>query len=81
MILNFKNIEELASKIASIVPDRLDFDRTEFKENLRPLIESCFKKMQLVTREEFEIQRAVLTRTREKVEELEKKLREISEAN
>jgi BMFP domain-containing protein YqiC len=43
----------------------------DFKTNLRPLLESALSRLDLVTREEFEVQQAVLARTREKVERLE----------
>ncbi len=43
----------------------------DFKSNLRPVLESALNRLDLVTREEFEVQQAVLVRTREKVERLE----------
>ena len=46
---------------------------------LRSIIESTLKRMNLVTREEFDAQKAVLTRTREKLEALEQHVAEIEE--
>lgn len=49
----------------------------ELEKNLRALANSAFSKMDLVSREEFDAQTAVLHRTREKLEQLETKLAEL----
>ena len=49
----------------------------DLDKNLRALISTAFAKMDLVTREEFDIQKAVLSRTREKLSELETRLVEL----
>ena len=49
----------------------------DFEHNIRALLQSTFTKMELVSREEFDVQTEVLKRTRQKLEELEKKLSEI----
>lgn len=46
----------------------------DLDKNLRALMSGAFAKMDLVTREEFDIQKAVLTRAREKIAELERQL-------
>ena len=50
---------------------------SEFQQKMRTAAQSAFDKLDLVTRDEFDAQRAVLTRTREKLEELEKQLAEL----
>jgi len=45
--------------------------RTEVKENIKLVLESSFARMNLVTREEFDAQAALLRRTREKLDKLE----------
>ncbi len=47
------------------------------RENLRAAANSAFEKMDLVSSEEFEVQRRVLLRTREKLEQLEKQVDEL----
>jgi len=47
-------------------------------EQLRGLLQSTLTKMNLVTREEFDVQSAVLQRTREKLEELEKQVEQLT---
>ena len=49
----------------------------DLEKNLRALLQSAFSRLDLVTREEFDVQREVLARTRVKLAELEAKLAEI----
>ncbi len=51
--------------------------REDLEANFRGVLRSGISKLDLVTREEFEVQEAVLARTREKLERLEAKLEEI----
>jgi len=49
----------------------------DIEKNLRALLQSAFSRLDLVTREEFDVQREVLARTRAKLVELEAKLAEL----
>ena len=49
----------------------------DIEKNLRVLLQSAFSRLDLVTREEFDVQREVLVRTRAKLQELEAKLAEL----
>lgn len=49
----------------------------DLEKNLRALLQSAFARFDLVAREEFDVQREVLARTRAKLEELEAKLAEL----
>jgi BMFP domain-containing protein YqiC len=51
----------------------------DIEKNLRALMSSTFARLDLVTREEFDIQQEVLRRTREKLEALEAKLAELEQ--
>jgi BMFP domain-containing protein YqiC len=70
------SIEDLARKLAEAVPEGLRSMRKDLEENFRSVLQAGLGKLDLVTREEFEVQEAVLARTREKLEELEKRLEE-----
>ena len=70
-------IDQLASKLAAAVPDDLRTLRTDMENNFRTLLQTTLGKLELVTREEFEVQRKVLERTREKLERLEQALAEL----
>ncbi len=64
--------DDLAKKLAGFVPPSLQNLQADIEKNMRSGLESGLHKMNLVTREEFDIQTAVLLRTREKLEVLEK---------
>ena len=68
------SIENLAKKLAESVPEGLRSMRDDLETNFRGVLQSRISKLDLVTREEFEVQEAVLARTREKLERLEAKL-------
>lgn len=72
-------IEDLTAKIESLLPQDLKSMGQEFQSNLKTVLTAGLKKADLVTREEFEVQKAVLAKTRAKLEALEQKLTEISE--
>ena len=67
-------LKNIKKKITENLPDDLDAIKGDLQQNIQSLIESQIKSLDLVTREEFEIQEQVLKRTREKLEELEKQL-------
>ena len=73
-MLNNEKLSELSNKIKEIVKDS---PLPDIEKNIDALLKSMFTKMELVTREEFDVQTEVLKRTRQKLEELEKKLSEI----
>ena len=73
-MLNNEKLSEISNKIREIVKDS---PLPEIEKNIDALLKSMFTKMELVTREEFDVQTEVLKRTRQKLEELEKKLSEI----
>jgi BMFP domain-containing protein YqiC len=65
-------IDDLAKKLAGFLPPSLKNLQDDIEKNMRGGLESGLRKMNVVTREEFDIQTAVLLRTREKLEALEK---------
>ncbi len=73
-MLNSQKGREISNKIREIVKDS---PLPDIEKNNDALLKSMFTKMELVTREEFDVQTEVLKRTRQKLEELEKKLSEI----
>ncbi len=78
--MNKTPIEELVKKLADSVPDGLRTMRSDLEDGFRSVLQSGLGKLDLVTREEFEVQEAVLQRTREKLEALEKRLSELEDA-
>jgi BMFP domain-containing protein YqiC len=73
-----KNIlDELAGKLADAVPAEVQGLRGDIEDNFRGLLQTGLDKLNLVTREEFDVQRKVLARTRAKLEQLETELEEL----
>ncbi len=70
------SIENLVKKLVDAVPEGLRSMRAELEQNFRSVLRTGLGKLDLVTREEFEVQEAVLARTRETLEALEKRLAE-----
>ena len=73
-MINKEQIDELAGKLAALVPEDIQVLRGDLEQNFRGLIATGLDKMDLVTREEFEVQTKVLARTRAKLEQLEQEL-------
>lgn len=64
--------DRLSKKLVKALPAGVKAACEDVEKNFRTILQSAFAKMDLVTREEFDAQVAVLARTRKKVEELEK---------
>lgn len=71
------NLDELARQLAQSVPQNLRILGEDLERNFRALLKSGLERMELVSREEFDVQRAVLERTREKLEAIEARLAEL----
>ena len=74
-----QSIEDLARKLAESVPDSLRAIGEDLEEGFRSVLRNGLDKLDLVTREEFEVQEAVLAKTRAKLEALEARLKELEE--
>ena len=75
-----ESIDQLARTLAENVPESLRAVRDDLESNFRAVLKSGIQRMDLVTREEFEIQQSVLRRTRETLAALEKRLAELEAA-
>lgn len=71
-MIDLNPIDELARRLSSLVPPGLRESREELQQTFKAALQSGLGKLDLVTREEFDVQRAVLLRTREKLDALEK---------
>ena len=72
-----KTLDELASRLAGSLPGGMQLLHDDLKRNLRANLEAGLAKLDLVTREEFDVQSAVLARTREKLTRLERQVEEL----
>ena len=76
-MIDLKSIDELARRVSELVPPGMKEAGAEFEQNLKATLQAGLAKLDLVTREEFEVQRAVLLRTREKLDALERTISEL----
>ncbi len=77
---NRSTLDEMARQLADSVPDNLKSMGEDLERNFKSLLQSAMGRMDLVTREEFDVQLAVLARTREKLEALETRLAELEDS-
>lgn len=73
-MLDPKLLDDIARRLSASVPATARAVQDDLEKNLRAATQSVFSKLDLVTREEFDVQRKVLARTRERLEQLEKQL-------
>ncbi len=78
-MINLKSIDDLARRLSDLVPPGLSAARDDLEKNFRAALQSSLTRLDLVTREEFDVQRAVLLRSREKLEHLESLLAALEE--
>jgi len=76
---NYTFFESLAKQLFEILPTNLCELPTGLERQFYAILKSAFEKMDLVTTEEFSIQTRVLTRTRNRLEQLEKELSDLKE--
>jgi BMFP domain-containing protein YqiC len=74
------SLDELARQLAESVPQNLRVLGQDLERNFKSMLQSGLERMELVTREEFDLQRAVLDRTRAKLETMEARLAELEKA-
>lgn len=76
LMINAKYLDEISNKISALLRDS---PAADIEKNVRALLQGMFTRLELVSREEFDIQREVLQRTREQLRQLEQKLAELEQ--
>lgn len=72
-----KHIDDLARRLGELLPPGLRESGEELQAGFRGVLQAGLARLDLVTREEFDVQRAVLLRTREKLHELERAVEQL----
>lgn len=75
-----KALDDLARKLAESVPGPLKQVQSDLEKNFHAVLQTALDKMNLVTREEFDVQAGVLARTRAKLEALEARFADLEGA-
>jgi len=78
-VIDPKIIDEMVNKLSGLIPQGARDVQQDIKKNVKAVLQNKFSKLDLVTREEFDTQTAVLQRTREKLEILEKQVAELEQ--
>jgi len=63
-------IDELLAKITTVLPEDMQGLKEDTCKNMRLVLQSVFEKMDLVTREDFEVQKRILSRAQEQIQQL-----------
>jgi BMFP domain-containing protein YqiC len=74
MTFDPKSLDDLARRLADAVPPGLAALKKDLEQNFKAVLQSGLTKLDLVTRQEFDIQSGVLRRSRERLEELEARI-------
>ena len=72
-----KQFDDLAKKLFATLPPSLQNIEKDIQQKFKEILQATFSKMDLVTREEFDVQTKVLARTRDKLEHLQKQVDEL----
>ncbi len=87
-MINAKKIEEIAKQVSESIPPGVKNMATDLEDKTKVILQRKLAQLDVVTREEFDVQTQVLIKTREKavaleakVAELEEKLAQLLEAN
>ena len=78
-MIDSQQINSMADKISSLLPPGFDKIKDDIEGKVRDVLMQQLSKLELVTREEFDIQSKVLARTRAKLDALEKRIEELSQ--
>lgn len=76
-MINAKKIEEIAQQVSDAIPSGLKNVAHDFEEKTKAVLQRKLAELDVVTREEFDVQTQVLIKTRAKLTEIETKLAEI----
>ncbi len=74
-----KSFDNIADRIAQVIPPGFSQFKDDMEKNGHALFQSALSKLDLVSREEFEVQKAVLAKTRSRLEDLEKRVAELEQ--
>lgn len=78
-MIDAKIIDDLADKMSQIIPPEMKNMHEQMRQQFKQLLQAQLAKMELVTREEFDIQTRVLQKTRQKLSELEQQVAELEQ--
>lgn len=75
-----KSLDDIANRLANAIPPGLSNLKDDLEKSFHAILQGALAKLDLVTREEFEVQKLVLAKTRSKLEDLEKRVAETEQS-
>lgn len=72
-----KQFDDIANKLFAALPTSLQNFEKEIQQKFKEVLQSTFNRMDLITRDEFDVQSKVLARTREKLDHLQAQVDEL----
>lgn len=78
-MINPAMIAKIGQQIASLMPEQAKATQQEVERNIDAILQAAFARLELVTRDEFDAQKAVLAHTREKLEQLEAQVAQLEQ--
>ena len=76
-MINAKKIEDIAKQVTDAIPPGLKNIANDFEEKTKTVLQRKLSQLDVVSREEFDVQTQVLLKTREKLSQLEAKIAEL----
>jgi ubiquinone biosynthesis accessory factor UbiK len=80
-MLKPEKLDNLVKQFQAFLPEDMRQTKHDVEKNIKAMMKASFQKMDLVTREEFEIQSALLVKTRCLLDELEEKVKQMEKGN
>ncbi len=74
------NLNDLARKLSQALPNDLQLLKGDIEKTFQAILQASFSRMNLVSREEFDVQKSVLLKTRQQLERLEARIEELEKA-
>jgi hypothetical protein len=78
-MINAKKIEDIAKQVTDAIPPSLKNIASDFEEKTKSILQKKLSQLDIVTREEFDVQTQVLLKTREKLAQLEEKVAKLEQ--
>ncbi|MBI3188058.1 MAG: accessory factor UbiK family protein [Gammaproteobacteria bacterium] len=76
-MIDHRKLDDLMDKLLGVLPDGAKLMQRDIESNMRAVLESGLRKMNLVNREEFDVQTALLDRLQIRVKQLEQQLKDL----
>lgn len=74
-----KSLDDIANRLAGAIPPGLNNFKEDLEKSFHAILQGALGKLDLVTREEFDVQKLVLAKTRAKLEDLEKRVADMEQ--